>query len=60
MLPPERVLADWKADYETMLEQMIYEENAPSFDKLIVELKKLNDKINSLGWKFDFDFSIKK
>jgi len=43
-----------------MLEQMIYDENAPSFDKLIKELKQLNDKINSLDWIFEFDFSIKK
>lgn len=60
IIPPEPVIAKWKADYEIMLEQMIYDENAPSFDKLIKELKQLNDKINSLDWIFEFDFSIKK
>lgn len=59
MLPPEKVIEDWKADYEIMLEQMIYEVNPPSFEELIESLRELNNKINSLNWKFDFDFSIK-
>jgi hypothetical protein len=42
-----------------MLEQMIYEENPPSFGKLIEELEGLNSNINSLDWKFDFDFPIR-
>lgn len=56
MLPSESVIGKWKADYETMLEQMIYEENPPSFDELIVSLTELKKSINSLGWKFNFNF----
>lgn len=44
--------------YEIMLEQMIYEENPPSFEELMESLGELNSRINSLNWKFDFDFPI--
>ena len=60
IIPPETVIEDWKSDYDIMLEQMIYEENAPSFEKLIEELEGLNSNINSLDWKFDFDFPIRR
>ena len=46
----------WIADCKTILEQMIYEENPPSFDELIVSLTELKNRINSLGWKFNFNF----
>lgn len=59
MLPPEAVIEDWKADYEIMLEQMIYEENPPSFEELMDSLGELNSRINSLNWKLDFDFPYK-
>jgi len=50
IIPPEPVIAKWKADYEIMLEQMIYDENAPSFDKLIkrVEAIERQDKFAGL------------
>lgn len=60
MLPPDTVIENWKADYEIMLEQMIYEDNPPSFEDLIESLKELNSKINSLDWKFEFDFLVRK
>jgi len=60
ILPPDTVIEDWKADYEVMLEQMIYEENPLSFDELIKSLRELNSQINSLDWKFNFDFLNRK
>jgi predicted nucleotidyltransferase component of viral defense system len=55
-IPLPALLKDWKNDYETMLEEMIYESNPPSFDEIIEELKILKSKINSLGWRFDKEF----
>ncbi len=53
-------MAAWKADYKKMLEEMIYEENAPSFEEMISELTNLKNKINALGWKFESDFPLSK
>lgn len=58
MLPVPQVLDAWRADYNTMLEQMIYEENPPSFDVVISELTRLKDKINALPWKIEMQFPI--
>lgn len=35
---------------------MIYEENPTSFDEILNGLTKLQDKINSLNWKFELQF----
>lgn len=59
IIPPDSVIRDWRADYEIMLEQMIYEVNPPTFEKMIEVLRKLNSEINSLDWKFDFNFAYK-
>jgi len=42
----------WLTTYNTMIEQMIYEENPPSFDQIMVGLTKLKNKINALPWQF--------
>jgi len=47
ILPPESVISQWRQDYETMRETMIYEESLP-FDKLINRIKQLNEKINRI------------
>lgn len=56
MLPPTLVMDAWKADYATMVEQMIYETNPPTFNELISELTRLKEKINSMEWKFEIEF----
>jgi hypothetical protein len=56
MLPPPQVMEVWKADYATMVEQMIYETNPPAFNELICELTRLKEKINSMEWKFEIEF----
>ena len=48
IVPPQRVLPLWRADYEKMQRDMIYGE-ALSFDDIINETKALNQKIAALG-----------
>lgn len=31
LIPPESVMGEWKNDYDTMVINMIYEDNVPSF-----------------------------
>ena len=50
IIPPENVIAQWKKDYETMRETMIYGESLP-FDKLINKIRELNEKINQIEWQ---------
>jgi predicted nucleotidyltransferase component of viral defense system len=57
-LPVPEVMDAWKADYNTMIEQMIYEENPPSFDQIISELTELKNKINLLPWKFTNEYPV--
>ena len=57
-IPIPEVMAAWKADYKTMLEQMIYEKNAPSFEEMIIELTNLKNKMNTLDWKFESEFPL--
>lgn len=44
-IPPKSVHNEWKKDYETMQEEMIYGESLP-FETMIYELQAFNDKIN--------------
>lgn len=57
-IPIPEVIAAWEADYKTMLEQMIYEENKPSFEDIINELTALTEKINALDWKLQTVFPL--
>ena len=47
IVPPENMISQWKADYETMRNTMIYGES-PSFNLLIDKIKQLNEKIKKL------------
>lgn len=58
MLPVPQVMEAWKADYATMVEQMIYETNPPTFNELISGLTTLKEKINALEWKFEMEFPV--
>jgi len=55
LLPSEEVLSEWKKDYKTMQEQMIYGDS-PAFQTLISSLKEFNENINSLEWKMESSF----
>jgi len=47
IVPPENAMNEWRRDYETMRETMIYGESLP-FNELIKSLMRLNEAINAL------------
>ena len=49
IIPPDSVIAQWQEDYEIMQHTMIYGES-PSFNKLIDNMKQLNERINRIAW----------
>jgi len=49
IVPPENAIAQWRKDYETMRETMIYGKSLP-FDELIDKIKELNKKIREINW----------
>ncbi len=55
-IPPEDVIDAWRLDYNTMVEQMIYEKNPSSFDEIIAVITKIKTKINALPWQLHFQF----
>jgi hypothetical protein len=48
IIPPANVINEWRQDYETMRESMIYGESLP-FNILIDRIKQLNEVINGLN-----------
>ena len=56
-IPIENKLVEWEIDYAKMKEDMIYEENKPSFEELITNLHELRNQLQSLEWKFELSFS---
>jgi hypothetical protein len=53
-IPPKEELSDWKKDYKTMQEQMIYGDS-PDFADLIESLQALQEKINATKWEINID-----
>ncbi|MDH6343702.1 putative nucleotidyltransferase component of viral defense system [Parabacteroides sp. PFB2-12] len=43
LLPPEKVRSEWRKDYESMVENMIYDDVVPSFDQIIEAMKQLQN-----------------
>ena len=41
LIPPENCIADWKSDYQSMCEFMIYENDPLSFESLMERMKEL-------------------
>ncbi len=56
-IPPDDVINDWRADYTTLREQMIYEQYPQDFDETIAEIASIKARINALPWKLKFDFA---
>jgi len=50
IIPPMNTIHEWRKDYETMRDTMIYGESL-SFDKLMERIKQLNETINRLEWE---------
>jgi len=59
-IPIDEKLDEWRADYFKMMEDMIYEQNKPSFGDLINNLKELISKLQALDWKFELVFPVPK
>ena len=57
-IPLPEVISEWEKDYNTMIEQMIYEENPPTFKDIISNLNELKAKINTINWHFSLVFPI--
>lgn len=55
-IPIPEVIEEWKEDYKIMVEQMIYEENKPSFEDLIQNLVYLRSKLQNVDWSFELAF----
>jgi predicted nucleotidyltransferase component of viral defense system len=51
-IPVSEIMEEWKADYKTMQEQMIYVES-PSFEIVIEDLTKLKNTINAFDWTME-------
>lgn len=59
-VPITKFIDEWKADYRTMQEQMIYGES-PSFESMIDAIRNFTaNKINRLEWKMDVEFPVLK
>lgn len=55
-IPLPSLMDKWNHDYTKMKEDMIYEENKPSYDDLIKNLEELRTRLQSLEWKFELTF----
>lgn len=56
-IPILEKIEDWKADYNKMKEDMIYDENKPTFETLIQNLEEIRTKLKALDWNFELNFS---
>ena len=57
-VPPPELMDDWEKDYAKMLEDMIYEEEKPTFADLIENLNILRMQLQMLDWEFELIFPI--
>lgn len=57
-IPIPEKMEEWKADYAKMKEDMIYEENKPSFEELINNLNDVRTRLQAMDWKFELKFPI--
>ena len=55
-IPVLGIIEEWKSDYAKMKDDMIYEENKPSFEDLINNLEELRTKLQALDWAFELTF----
>jgi hypothetical protein len=56
-IPVDEKMAEWRADYAKMKEEMIYEVNKPSFDDLINNLNHLRTQFGMVTWQFELRFA---
>jgi hypothetical protein len=58
-IPIPEVFNAWKADYNKMKNEMIYEEDPPKFERIIDNLQEIKSQLQSLSWKFELSFPTK-
>lgn len=57
-IPPKELMSDWKADYAKMKEDMIYDEEKPSFEDLVDNLIEIKKLLKAVEWAFELEFPI--
>ena len=55
-IPVPEIIDAWRSDYLRMMEEMIYENNAPTFEQLIETLNELKTQLQQVGWAFNLSF----
>lgn len=55
-IPTPEKLEEWNSDYTKMKEDMIYEENKPTFEDLINNLNIVRKRLQTLDWEFELSF----
>lgn len=51
--PPEKLLNDWRNDYENIRESFIYDKSKKTFDELITRMLELTNRIRKVNIKAD-------
>lgn len=54
-IPISSKIDEWKVDYAKMMEDMIYEEDKPSFENLINNLNDLRTQLQALDWVYELE-----
>lgn len=57
-MPHPKIMKAWSDDYTKMLEQMIYENDPPTFDDLIENIVDIRQRLTQIDWKYDLEFPI--
>ena len=57
-IPIESITKAWESDYLKMKEDMIYEEDKPSFNDLITNLEEIRIELQNLNWNFELTFPV--
>ena len=57
-IPPQNLISEWENDYLKMKEAMIFDDQKPSFEDLINNLKQLRVLMNELEWSFELEFKV--
>ncbi|MBK8854961.1 MAG: nucleotidyl transferase AbiEii/AbiGii toxin family protein [Saprospiraceae bacterium] len=55
-IPIQEKMEEWSTDYAKMMEDMIYEEEKPTFEELIENLNDLRNQLQDLEWDFGLVF----
>ena len=51
--PPEKLLNNWRDDYENLRESFIYDKSKKTFDELLARMLELTNKIRKMNMKTD-------